>query len=65
MVTLSADDLVCSFVFQLVFKIVLLLTGKYNFVFLCLLDQSTVLYFCWTVFTLLMGVYVYVYIPLF
>ena len=36
-----------------------------NFDFLCSPGQSTVLYFCWTVLTLLMGVYVYVYIPLF
>ena len=35
------------------------------FGFLCLPDQPIVLYFCWTVLTLLMYVYVYVYIPLF
>ena len=32
------------------------------FGFLCSLGQSIVLYFCWTVLILLMGVYVYVYI---
>ena len=32
------------------------------FGFLCLPGQSIVLYFCWTVLILLMGVYVYVYI---
>ena len=36
-----------------------------TFDFLCLQGQATVLYFCWTVFTLLMDVYVCVYIPLF
>ena len=35
------------------------------FGFLCSLGQSIVLYFSWTVSTLLMGVYVYVYNPLF
>ena len=30
--------------------------------FLCSLGQSIVLYFCWTVLILLMGVYGYVYI---
>ena len=34
------------------------------FYFLCLLGQSVVLDFCWTVLTLLMGIYVYVYTPL-
>ena len=32
------------------------------FGFLCSLGQSIVLYFCWTVLILLMGIYVYVYI---
>jgi len=31
-----------------------------NFGFLCLLGQSIVLYVCWTVLILLMGVYVYI-----
>jgi len=35
------------------------------FGFLCLPGQSTVLYFCLNLFTLLMGVYVSVYISLF
>ena len=35
------------------------------FVFVCLLDQSIVLYFSWTVLTLLIGDYAYVCIPLF
>jgi len=33
-----------------------------HFYFLCSLGQSTVFYFCWTVLTLLMGVYIYIYI---
>ena len=51
-----------SFVCQFVLRLVLFLTGKYNFDFLCLPVQPTVLYFSWTVLTLLMGVYIYVYI---
>ena len=54
-----------SFVFRFVLWLVLFLTSKYKiFDFLCFPGQSIVLYFCWAVLTLLMGVYVYVYIPL-
>ena len=43
--------------FVLSFVLVVIIFG-----FLYLLGQSIVLYFCWTVLILLMGVYVYVYI---
>ena len=46
-----------SFVFQFVHKLVLFLTGKYNFWFPFSLDH-TVLYFCWTV-SLCSWVYIY------
>ena len=39
--------------------------GASIFNFLCSPSQYTVLYFCWTILTLLIGVYVYVYISLF
>ena len=49
-----------SFVFQFVLQIVSFVLVEIIFGFLCLLGQSFVLYFCWTVFILLMGVYVYI-----
>ena len=47
-----------SFVFQFVLSFILV---DIIFVFLCLPGQSIVLYFCWTVFILLMGVCICVY----
>ena len=44
-------------VLEMAYVLVVIIFG-----FLYLLGQSIVLYFCWTVVILLMGVYVYVYI---
>ena len=54
-----------SFIFQFVVYLVSFLTGIYNFLFPYKLGQSIVLYICWTGLNLLIGVYVYMYIPLF
>jgi len=45
-----------------VFALVSFVLEYIIFGFLCLPGQSIILYFCWTVLILLMGVYVYVYI---